>query len=108
MNSTRCLWSGITNAFGVEAWNSYATTFPRDLRMVVIPDLSVTLTNLETGNLLNSSTWSYVSPVVATNIPANTWPAYNPGIEGTSFMLPLASGPGVPYTNLRGPAELDL
>ena len=40
---------GISNVFGVEAWNSYAHTFPRNLRMVVIPTLSVALTNLETG-----------------------------------------------------------
>ena len=90
---------GISNMFGVEAWNSYSTAFPRDLRMVVIPDLTVALTNLETGKLLNPTTWRYVSPVVATNIPANTWPAYNPGRESTSFVLPFASGSGVPYTN---------
>jgi hypothetical protein len=36
---------------------------------------------------------------VATNIPANAWPAYNPESEGSSFVLPLASEPGVPYTN---------
>ena len=91
---------GITNLFGVEAWNSYATTFPRDLRLVVIPDLSVGLYNLETGKLLNPTSWRYVSPVVVTNIAASTWPGYNPAHESTSFVLPLASGPGVPYTNM--------
>ena len=91
---------GITNVFGIEAWNSYATSFPRDLRMVVLPDLTVSLTNLETGNLLNPTSWRYVSPVVVTNIAASTWPAYNPAHESTSFVLPLTSGPGVPYTNM--------
>jgi len=90
---------GITNVFGIEAWNSYATSFPRDLRMVVLPDLTVSLTNLETGNLLNPTSWRYVSPVVVTNIAASTWPAYNPAHESTSFVLPLTSGTGVPYTN---------
>ena len=89
---------GVTNFFGVEAWNSYATAFPRDLRVVVTPDLTFTLTNLDTLNLLVS--WRYVFPPVATNIPANTWQAYNPGNESISFVLPLASGSGVPYTNL--------
>ena len=91
---------GITNVFGVEAWNSYATTFPRSLRMVVTPDLTVAITNLETGKLLNPSTWRWVpvNPTV-TNIPANAWPPYKPDREGPSFILPLASGPGVPYTN---------
>jgi len=90
---------GITNMIGVEAWNSYGTDFPRDLRMVVQTDLTVALTNLETGNLLNPTTWRYASPPMATNISANTWPAYNPASEGYSFVLPLASGTGVPYTN---------
>jgi hypothetical protein len=91
---------GVTNTFGVEAWNSYATNFPRSLRMVVIPELTVAVTNLETRKLLNPATSSYVSPGVPTTIPANAWQGYNPGREGLSFVLPLASGPGVPYTNI--------
>ena len=90
---------GVSNLIGVEAWNSYGTTFPRSLRMVVIPDLIVALTNLETRRLLNPSTWRYISPVVATNIGENVWPGYNPARESYSFIMPLASGPGVPYTN---------
>ncbi|MCX6926760.1 MAG: hypothetical protein NT154_26680 [Verrucomicrobia bacterium] len=90
---------GITNMFGVEAWNSYRAPFPRDLRMVVLTDLTVALTNLETGNLLNPTTWRYTPLPVVTNISANTWPAFNPAMEGYSFVLPLASGTGVPYTN---------
>jgi hypothetical protein len=90
---------GITNMFGVEAWNSYATTFPRDLRLVVIPELSVALDNLETGKLLNPASSRYVLPPVVTNIAANTWWAYNPAHESISFVLPLTSATGVPYTN---------
>jgi hypothetical protein len=90
---------GITNMFGVGAWSSYETAFPRGLRMVVIPDLTVILTNLETGGLLNPATWRYVSPIVATNIPANTWPPYSLATQRSSLVLPLASGPAVPYTN---------
>ena len=90
---------GITNMFGVEAWNSYATIFPRDLRLVVIPDLSVALHNLETGKLLNPASSRYVPPPVVTNIAANTWRAYNPARESFSFVLPLTSATGAPYTN---------
>jgi hypothetical protein len=90
---------GITNFFGVEAWNSYATTFPRSLRLVVTPDLTVSLTNLETLNLLNPVSWRYVPPPVVTNVAPNAWLEYNPGLEGPSFILPLTGGPGVPYTN---------
>ncbi len=90
---------GVSNLIGVEAWNSYGTAFPRSLRMVVIPDLTVALTNLETRRLLNPTTWRYISPVVATNIAADSWPSYNPARESYSFITPLASRPGVPYTN---------
>lgn len=90
---------GITNVFGVEAWNSYATPFPRSVRLVVIPDMTVTLTNRDTGKLLNPTTARLALPVVATNIPAYAWTGYNAAQEKYSFVLPLASGPGVPYTN---------
>ena len=89
----------ITNALGVQAWNSYASPFPRSLRMVVIPDMTVAVTNMETRKVLNPTTLRYVLPVVATNIPAYAWPAYNQGAASTSFWLPLGGGPGVPYTS---------
>jgi hypothetical protein len=88
----------VTNVLGVQAWNSYVTTFPRDLRIVVLADLTVTLTNAETGKLLNSEKWRYTSPVVVTNISASSWQGYDPAREGLSFVLPLASGAGVPYS----------
>ncbi|MCX6924612.1 MAG: hypothetical protein NT154_15560, partial [Verrucomicrobia bacterium] len=90
---------GISNVFGVEAWNSYGATFPRSLSMVVIPDLTVALTNLETRKLLNPGTWRYVPAVVATNIAKNVWPGYNPERESYSFIMPLATASGVPFAN---------
>jgi hypothetical protein len=91
---------GITNSFSVEAWNSYATTFPRNLQMRVFPVLSAGVTNLDTGKLLNPSSWIYVVPEVRRDIPANTWTGYDPNHETNSFVLPFASGPGTLYTNL--------
>src|SRR4029078_4469045 len=35
----------ISNSFGAQAWNSYSATFPRDLTMVVVADLTMSLTN---------------------------------------------------------------
>ena len=87
-------------SFGVEAWNSYATTFPRNLRMVVIPDVSVALTNLETGKLLNPAPGQIrPSPVAATNIAAGTWPGYDPAQRELFVRIAPRECPGVPYTN---------
>ena len=69
---------GISNVFGVEAWNSYAANFSRAVQMVVWPDISVLLTNRDTGNLLNKapllSRWRLYPNPVTTNIAANMWP----------------------------------
>jgi hypothetical protein len=45
---------GISNVCGAEAWNSYSSPFPRNLAIVVWPDISVLVTNLETGKWLNA------------------------------------------------------
>ena len=84
---------GITNSFGVEAWNSYATAFPRQLRMVLMPELNVAFTNLETGRLLNPLTWSTDLPIQAITILPNTWPGYNPGNEGLRSCCPSPAAP---------------
>ena len=61
---------GVSNAFGVELWNSYTSSYPRDVRIYATNDLTMRITNdmglTYTTNLL-----------IGTNfvIPANTWPA---------------------------------
>ena len=77
---------GISNVFGVEAWNSYSTPFPRDLQMLVWPDITVMVTNLETLKLLR---YSRFQPTVDTNILSSTWAAYNPSIPQYSFQIPM-------------------
>ncbi len=77
---------GISNVLGVEAWNSYSTPFPRDLQLLVWPDITVIVTNLETGRLLRISRFQ---PAVATNIPAASWGGYNPVSPQYSFQVPL-------------------
>ncbi len=86
---------GISNVVGVEAWNSYADTFKRNLQLVVCPDISVLLSNRVTGNLLNkppylSRPWRDV--FVRTNISAYSWQGYVTSEEWTSFQIPF-------YTN---------
>jgi hypothetical protein len=80
----------ISNVFGVEAWNSYVATFPRNLRLYVWPDISAVMTN-ETGKVLNPTSQRYQPPVTLTNIAANTWPGYNRAFETYSFQIPLAT-----------------
>ena len=82
---------GISNVFGVEAWNSYMTNFPRPLRLYLWPDISIVMTN-EVGKLLNP-TKRYLPPVAWTDIGADAWPGYNRSMETYSFQIPL-------YTNL--------
>jgi hypothetical protein len=49
---------GISNVFGVEAWNSCMTNSPRPLRLYLWPDISVVMTN-EAGKVLNPATARY-------------------------------------------------
>jgi hypothetical protein len=80
---------GISNVFGVEAWNSYVTNFSRDLRLYVWPDITVVMTN-ETGKVLNPLN-RYQPPLTWTPIAANAWPGYNRAFEKYSFQIPLAT-----------------
>jgi hypothetical protein len=83
---------GISNVFGVEAWNSYVTNFPRALRLYVLPDISAVMTN-EMGLVLNPTSQRYLPPVAWTDVAADAWPGYNRSLETYSFQIPL-------YTNL--------
>ena len=80
---------GISNVFGLEAWNSYSTPFPRDLQMVVQPDLSVLVTNLETGKWLNPAYSRYRPAATIANMASNTWTGYNSTFSHPSFQIPL-------------------
>ena len=83
----------ISNSFGMEAWNSYQTAFPRDLLMLASADLTAMLTN-EFGNVLLSNRVSLsASPRL---IGSNTWPGF-PGVNQNSkysFLCPF-----LPVTN---------
>ncbi|MFA6544132.1 MAG: hypothetical protein WCS99_06885 [Limisphaerales bacterium] len=66
---------GLTNIFGIEAWNSYFTAFPRDLRMAVTNVSYIVLTN-EFGPLYTNIA------VNGTNIfiGAGTWRGMSNGL----------------------------
>jgi hypothetical protein len=89
---------GISNAFGVEAWNSYSTPFPRSLQMVALPDLTVLVTNLETGKCLDSTSARYLPLTTTVNVASNTWPGYAWFAPQDSFVMPWTNG-SLPYTN---------
>ena len=81
---------GISNIFGVEAWNSYATNFPRPLRLYVWPDISIVMTN-ELGIVLNPSSQRYQPPAMFANIAGDSWPGYSRAFETHSFQIPLST-----------------
>ena len=72
----------ISNVFGMEAWNSYQTNYPRGLQVVGAVDAFATVSN-ELGAVLVSS---LVSPSSRTSVPLNTWPGYT---ANGAFKLPL-------------------
>jgi hypothetical protein len=81
---------GISNVFGVEAWNSYSNSFPRDLRLYVWPDISIVMTN-ETGKVLNPASQRYQPGLTYKDIVANAWSGYNSSFEQYSFQIPVAT-----------------
>jgi hypothetical protein len=84
---------GISNVLGVEAWNSYSNAYPRNIQLVVWPDVSVLVTNLETRKWLNPppvlSRWRLWPSPVLTNIPAPMWSGYNQTFPQYSFQVPV-------------------
>jgi hypothetical protein len=94
---------GVSNVFGVELWNSYSTAFPRPLQMVVYPDISVLMTNLDTLKQLIPAPTRYQPPTTTLGpqfINVNNWPGYNPTYYSNSFVTPLMNG-SLPYTNIQ-------
>ena len=108
----------ISNAFGIEAWNSYTNAYPRQLQMIVSGELTAFITN-ELGQLIGSNSLArpfsnFVQYGMAPFI--NNWPGLirqNPTLAYTSFMvpfypqtnnfffLPLASAVNAPFPNQR-------
>jgi hypothetical protein len=78
---------GISNAFGVELWNSYTSSYPRDVTIYVTNEMSMLITN-DMG-------LTYPTNIpIGTNftIPANTWQGAPQTLNGSAkagLILPL-------------------
>lgn len=83
----------ISNAFGIEAWNSYTSSYPHDLQMVAAGDMTCAITN-ELGQYVYSNSIPFSNTVSfgsITTIPAGTWTRFipiNPTFSRFSFIAP--------------------
>jgi hypothetical protein len=78
---------GISNVFSVELWNSYTSTYPRDVSIYVTNELTMKLTN-NWGVAL----FSNVDIGTSIFLPANVWPASAVNITpntSAALILPL-------------------
>jgi hypothetical protein len=82
---------GISNVFGVDAWNSYSASFPRDLQIVAEPDVAVLITNLETGRWINPTNSRYQPAATVATSASNTWAGFNFAIPQVSFQIPVST-----------------
>lgn len=82
---------GISNAFGVESWNSYSAAFARPLRVLVAVNVIMVVTNqagIPTGP--DGQPLSNIFSVsLATNIPATSWAGFTSPSSAVSFVVPL-------------------
>ena len=82
---------GISNAFGVEAWNSYSATFARPLQMFVAVDLIMAITN-QSGNSTGpdgTPLSNIFSASIVTNIPGTSWAGFSSPSSAVSFVVPI-------------------
>jgi len=104
---------GLSNVFGVEAWNSYKGNYPRAVDIIVANDLRMTLTNDYGVRMTLQRTYGGF-----TNVPANGWRGHsgaNSVSDLLSFQIPLRTNvqflpdsifvgnPPKPSTNLSQP-----
>src|ERR1035441_7512846 len=96
---------GVSNVLGIEAWNSYAANFSRDIQLVVWPDISVLISNRDTGKWLNAppllSRWRTYPFGVMTNIAANMWAGYSEWLPAPSlsFQIPFFTNRSEEHTS---------
>lgn len=81
---------GVTNTFGLEAWNSYLTNYSRDLRLVAVVNMTAFMTNEAGGaNIVFSNRIGRASTMV---IPANTWKGWTTPLSAPySMVLPFGT-----------------
>ncbi|HZR21184.1 MAG TPA: hypothetical protein VFE51_28135 [Verrucomicrobiae bacterium] len=78
---------GISNRFGLEAWNSYQTAYPRKLRLVTGIYMTAVMTN-EAGVILSNT----VITGASIDSDTNTWPGWTtPSSAPASMVLPFGN-----------------
>jgi hypothetical protein len=90
---------GVSNSMGIEAWNSYPYSYPRNVRIFATNEIGISITNQDGINLI-PSTWknNFIFPSF-TNIAANTWsPFISQTQPNNSIVVPLQSS-DVFFTN---------
>jgi hypothetical protein len=82
---------GISNSFGVEAWNSYTNAYPKPLKLIVTNLVSMEVSNEFGIDILNFQDVPFFNVM---NLPG--WPGWTGRASDNSFQVPLTS----PLTNL--------
>lgn len=85
VETNQMLIVGITNTYGLEAWNSYSNAYPRPVRVHTQARIRFELTN-EVKTLLSKDFTTWDDRPLA----ANTWSGFiNPNLAGYSFCVPI-------------------
>ena len=81
---------GISNSFGVEAWNSYGSAFTRSLDLIAASDVICSVTN--TNGFIKAFNGAPLSGTYSIGTVTNVlnWPAYNQG-QKVSFFAPIST-----------------
>ncbi|MSU58757.1 MAG: hypothetical protein EXS35_11405 [Pedosphaera sp.] len=75
---------GISNAFGVEFWNSYAKNYTRPVDISVVENFNVSLTN-------DYGFYLFTNLLAVANVGSNSWPGWSGTISDGSFVQPMRS-----------------
>ncbi len=94
---------GISNVLGVEAWNPFTNSFPRELQLSMCADVTAILTN-ELGSILVSNRFTFPATL---NIASNSWAGFlNPLHTQASMKVPLLTNfmmiPNATYSEALG------
>jgi len=93
LNTNQVYKVAISNAFGIEAWNSYSATFPRPLAMMASVDVILSVTN-PLGTIIGPDGLALsnaFSVSVVTNIAATNWTGFKSPNFAISFVVPLVT-----------------
>jgi len=95
---------GVTNTFGLEAWNSYLTNYPRDLQLITSVSMTAVMTNeLGGANVLLSNRVFQATNVI---IPGGSWPGWN-SVQSVPSSMVLPFGTTNSFAFLSSSTALD-